>query len=420
MMKMPLEGMLKKENLPILGGILYAFFIPFNQALAAILIVLWGFLTLIGAPRTRTRQPWLLLPIGLFAIYGVSLIFSYQGSIGILERKLSLVLFPVIFYLGFYAEPKRRLLLVSFIVGLVASGIICIGIALVRSLQMKEGAVVFDPAVLSGKGFFDSILYGGNYFFGRYFSFFHQTVYYALYLCFGISILLFKGDILQSQKGRWSLIGFFVFLVFLISNKGSFLSLAGAFSLYILINTKSLARKGSLIFLLILSSFALVKGNPRLNESFNKVVAGDFKLDKNARYGFSTRLLSWDAALNVIKQRPLLGYGVASAQEALDEEYERKGYKFPLKDHLNAHNQFLQFWIESGLAALILWVMVFVVLLLHSGKLSKPDRFFAYSFVLLLFVNSLFESVMNRFSGISFISFAVCFLLTNISLKQSH
>jgi O-antigen ligase len=415
-----LKNFLTKENLPLLGGWLYCFSIPLFQQFATLSIIAWALFSLIGPKDYNKHRKWMLLPLGFFVLYVLSFVLAPTDEYGILQRKLSLAIFPLIFYFRSYNQNERSVLLKAYLSGLFLSGFICLGVAIVRSVSFVEGELLFQPQVLNGKGFFESILYGGNYFFGRYFSFFHQTVYYALYLCFGILILLFKKDILQFQGHRWSLIGFFVFLIFLISNKGSFVALAGVFSLYILLNTKSLIRKIVLIFLLIISSIAWVKGNPRLNESFNKVISGDFRLDKNARYGYETRLLSWHASLSLIGQKPISGYGVAHAQEMLDKEYGRKEYRFPLKNHFNSHNQFFQYWIESGIIGLVLWIMAFVILVIHSRKLSETNRFFAYSFVLILFINSLFESVMNRFSGISFISFAICFLLTNIKVKQSH
>jgi O-antigen ligase len=139
---------------------------------------------------------------------------------------------------------------------------------------------------------------------------------------------------------------------------------------------------------------------------------GQFELDKDARYGFSTRLLSWDASLKLVAKQPIGGYGVAHAQEQLDNEYQRLDYAYPLKEHLNAHNQFLQFWIESGIAGFALWALVFILLFLKTTPFLPANRYLIYSFILILFINSLFESVLNRFSGISFISFALCFIFS--------
>ena len=402
----------RKENLPLLGGVIYCFCIPLFQTLATGAMILWLLLSLTNIAKISGKRMALLLPVALFLLYVISFALSPSDQYKILERKLSLIVFTLIFYFSSYSSEQRTLLLRSFVLGLILSGLACLALALFRSLELFEGALLFRPEVLSGKGFFESVLYGGNYFFGRYFSFFHQTVYYAIYLCLGIAVLIQNDRIVETKFQRWLFVGFFVFLIFLTSNKAGFLGLAVILFLFIIQNAEKLSVKVVLVVLLSGTSLLYIMANPRLNESFKKVFEGNLVLDKNARYGFSTRLLSWDASMNLIKKNPVAGYGVAHAQEVLDAEYKRLEYTFPLKEHLNAHNQFLQFWIESGVIGFILWALILAILFARALQFSSSNRYLILSFVVLLFINSLFESVMNRFSGISLISFFLCFLLS--------
>ena len=411
-MRKLLKEFTRKDRLPLLGGLVYCFSIPLFQIVATGAMILWLVLALIGGMREAAERRMLLIPIGLFLIYLLSFLFAPSDAYDILERKLSLIVFPIIFYFSSYTRTERVLLLRGFLLGLTLSGFCCLAFALLRSFDIFEGVLIFQPAVLYGKGFFESILYGGNYFFGRYFSMFHQTVYYAIYLCIGVAILLHKDDIVGSKFRRWILLGFFVFLIFLISNKDGFLGLASILLLFTLQYARRLSMKIALIVALVAATSIYTLANPRMNESVRKILSGKIELDQNARYGFSTRLLSWDASLNLIRVRPFRGYGVAHAQDALDAEYKRLEYAFPLREHLNAHNQFLQFWIETGVIGSISWGLILAFLCFRAIHFSLSNKYLILSFVLLLFVNSLFESVMNRFSGISFISFFLCFLLT--------
>lgn len=402
----------RKENLPVLGGVIYCFCIPLFPILATWAMILWLLLTLTNITKNAGKRMAILIPVALFLLYLISFALAPSDQYKILERKLSLIVFPLIFYFSSYSSEQRTLLFKSFVFGLVLSGFACLALALFRSLELFEGALVFRPEVLPGKGFFESVLYGGNYFFGRYFSFFHQTVYYAIYLCLGIAVLIQNDRIVETNFQRWLLVGFFVLLIFLTSNKAGFLGLTVILFLFIIQNAGKLSVKIVLIVLLSGTSLLYIIANPRLNESFQKVFEGNLVLDKNARYGFSTRLLSWDASMNLIKKNPVTGYGVAHAQEALDAEYKRLEYAFPLKEHLNAHNQFLQFWIESGVIGFILWVLILAILFARALQFSSSNKYLILSFFVLLFINSLFESLMNRFSGISFISFFLSFLLS--------
>jgi len=130
-------------------------------------------------------------------------------------------------------------------------------------------------------------------------------------------------------------------------------------------------------------------------------------LKKEARFGFGTRLLSWDASVSLIKERPVLGYGHAATQGVLNQRYEEKGYVYPLKESYNAHNLWLQSWLENGFIALIILMGIFLILFRRSWH---SHLFLA--FTLLLLTNSLFEGMFNRFSGISFFSFLVCFIFS--------
>jgi O-antigen ligase len=401
-----------KEKYALLGGVIYCFFVPLFQIASTGAMILWLVLALIGGRREATERRMLLIPIGLFLIYLLSFLFAPSDAYDILERKLSLIVFPLIFYFSSYTREDRILLFKGFLLGLTASGIFCIAVAIFRSFDILEGAITFQPEVLSGKGFFESILYGGNYFFGRYLSVFHQTVYYAIYLCIGIAVLLHSDDIVRNKYRKWGLFGFFVLLIFLVSNKAGFLGLAGILFLFIMQKVRKPSMKIALVVTLVLASCIYMLANPRMKESVGDILAGKIELDRNARYGFSTRLLSWNASLNLIRERPVRGYGVAHAQDALDAEYKRLEYAFPLREHLNAHNQFLQFWIETGIIGFISWGLIVVFLYFRAIHFSLSNKYLILSFVLLLLVNSLFESVMNRFSGISFISFFLCFLLT--------
>ena len=106
-----------------------------------------------------------------------------------------------------------------------------------------------------------------------------------------------------------------------------------------------------------------------------------------------------DRILSIIKMMESLA--------VLNEKYKEKGYVFPLKESYNAHNLWLQSWLENGLLAIIVLFGIFFVLFQKSWQ---SPLFLA--FTILLLTNSLFEGLFNRFSGISFFSFLVCFIFS--------
>jgi len=390
------------------GVLGYAFLIPFPQKVVTIALIIWVVLSLMGSSKsTFVNNKYLWLLPAFYVSYCIGFFTSETLSFQFLEYKLSLLIFPLLFFLHGYDENQRDGILKVFILGLLASAITCLVVAFYHSFSMENGAIAFRPNVLESKGFMESILYGGNYFFGRYLSIFHQTVYYAMYLSAGVAILLFRPH-LFSAKIRMTILGVCIIMIFLVSNKASFIVLATIFALKLWNWHTSPSKKaiGVALFAGLLVLLTLM--NPRTKKSLATIAEEQLQLKKEARFGFSTRLLSWDAAISLIKERPVLGYGHAAAQSVLNKRYEKKGYVSPLKESYNAHNLWLQSWLENGVLAVIILIGMFIMLFKKS-----QNRTLFLAFALILLINSMFEGLFNRFSGISFFSFLICLIFSN-------
>ena len=393
------------------GSLLYAVLIPFPPKTINIALIVWVLLSIFGCRRStllKNNFLW-ILPV-FYTTYFIGVFTSETPSFKFLEYKLSLLVFPLLFFLRVYDEKQRSGILKVFVLGLAASVTTCLVMACYNSISIHDGGFLFQPNVLEGKGFMESILYGGNFFFGRHLSIFHQTVYFALYLTSGVAVLLFRPKLFPSRH-RIALLGVLTIFIFLVSNKASFIALAFIFGIKIW--TWKVKRNKKLIgvSLFVLALLLFTFFNPRIRESIETITAGKLILEKEARYGFATRLLSWDAALSLIKEKPILGYGYADAQKELNKKYEEKGYIFPLKESYNAHNLWLQSWLENGLLAIVILIGIFLGLARHffnNGKLSP----LILSFIVILLLNSLFEGLFNRFSGISFFAFLVSFIFS--------
>lgn len=408
-----------KNNGYYYGALLYVFCIPLHQKLATFALIAWLLLSLFSfktSNQVKNKQ-LLWLPL-LYLLYFIGISTSETFNFRFLETKLSFLVFPLIFFLHAYDQERREKILKFFVFGLLASVLICLIVAFKNTISFEDATVQFQANVLENRGFMESIIYGGNYFFGSNLSVFHQTVYYALYLCVGVSTLLFYPKLFVT-KVRYAVLVLFVIFIFLVSNKASFIALALIFLIRFMTVKLDFFKKVVGVTLSVGLVVFLVLINPRSKESVKKVKAGELVIDKDARYGFSTRLLSWDAALTLIKENPVLGYGASETQHKLNEVYAQKEYKHPLKENYNAHNLWLQTWLENGLAG----VFVLATLLFFLFRSGFKDTYawgFALTLILVLLVNSLFESMFNRFSGISFFSFVSCYVLTNVIRRESE
>lgn len=394
------------------AALLYSFLIPFNQKIATLALILWVLCALVNFQKEQLNKNkhLFLLPM-LYVSYALGIFTSVSPSFTFLEYKLSLLAFPLLFLLHRYTQQERNKMLRAFVFGLLFSSIICFGMALVRSISIVDTSIIFKANLEEGRGFFESVIFGGNNFFGQQFSMFHQTIYFAMFLCAGIAILLYNKEHF-SKIFRWILIGIFSLEIFLISNKAGFIVISFVFLINIL--TASYAKKRKILALGSLVVFVgiLAYTNPRLRGSIVKVMRGEIRIDKEARYDFKTRILTWDAALHLIKEKPYLGYGIGDTQEALNRVYTEKGYETPLAKNYNAHNLFMQIWLENGLPGLLLLILIFVVFLKNAFHHKKQLRF-ALTIFAIFFINAFFESYFSRFSGVSFFAFFACYIFSN-------
>ncbi len=89
-----------------------------------------------------------------------------------------------------------------------------------------------------------------------------------------------------------------------------------------------------------------------------------------------SRIVLWKAGINMIKEKPLLGWGVDTYK------YHYLDYLGKAKSHLtpgeyiaeeaeDAHNEYLQAWVESGIAGFLLFVSVIVIYFREAFKAIK-------------------------------------------------
>ncbi|MGE0825161.1 MAG: O-antigen ligase family protein [Candidatus Binatia bacterium] len=73
----------------------------------------------------------------------------------------------------------------------------------------------------------------------------------------------------------------------------------------------------------------------------------------------------WQANIDMIKERPLFGWGYGNYRQFRDPFYER----YPKIDTTaHAHNNFLQLWVDSGVVGLVAFLYLFVVVLRLSWR----------------------------------------------------
>ena len=147
--------------------LLFSFFLPINEKISTILIFvcLLALLTefLFGTVKIVGHSQFLVLPT-LFLLYTIAVFtLSDDYSFKWFEQRGSLIAFPLIF-LGNGSLNYQKICR-SFVYGCVMAYVLCLGHALFRSLSYSNNEVVFNPLLNGNRGFFEAIVYEGNYFF---------------------------------------------------------------------------------------------------------------------------------------------------------------------------------------------------------------------------------------------------------------
>ena len=353
--------------------------------------------------------------LGFFLLHILSLIYSADLQVGLfdLEVKLSLFLIPLFLFgsESLKVTKNRNNVFYAFIIGLFLASMICYLSALYNSISLlvsNENDVTPFYLLL-------------NPFQYKSFSLFHHPSYFAMYLTVGITIILYLLDHKESYSKKYFrslvfLIVFFVVTVFLLSSRAGILSLLFIFIVWLFYKTKSfriknkyLIRSVSLISLIIVFIAVLYFGD---RFSYVKKEIKDFRTAENVENvnwgSISIRLQIWHYALHIIKDKPVLGVGTGDVKIELKKLANDDGISQIGALNLNVHNQFLETWIGIGLVGFLLLVLIILLPVLVESNL------FLKLIAVIIAVNFIFESMLNRLGGVAFFSFFYCLSVYSI------
>lgn len=369
---------------------LTAFLIPLYQPLVRYVIGLLVLSTFFNL-KTPTSGFLKLIPLlGYFVWLSVGLFWTEELETGWkeLEYSMSFLIFPIIFWfsnIDFNDIINRVLSFFTF--GYLSSTLICLVIALGSYLSKGE-ITAFYYADL---------------------SFFHHPSYMAL---FGNVSLLYlylgsiKGDqyqtyFIKSNLSRFILIAIISLFILLLMSKAGIGTMLAINILGIIFAFKQKNRLGQAFIiisgfvLIILGSYLTIEPlQNRVDETWHSLFD-----EGKSESSTGARILAWEASWDIIKEHPIVGVGTGDLSEQLDTIYEERNHAKLLEKSLNSHNQFLESWGKNGIFGLAALIGLFVY-----GFQRKKDLFY-FSFVLLVFINMMMESMLQIQSGIVFIAF---------------
>lgn len=385
-------------NLPLL----IAFFLPFGINYAIIILV-WTFCFFsfdnvkIGF-KTIFQNKWSFILLGFFLLHIAGFFYSENKSeaISAIEIKLCFLAFPILIFASQFNTENIKKIFISFVTGCILTSVLCIF-----------------------KAFFLLIFENTNAFFYSDFAFFIHPSYMAMYLVLSqLIVILFYPKWLSHLSHVNLKIGFismiFLVTIFLCSSKmgliTSVILLPSTFCFILYQNGYYKIILG-LILTLILGIFIAFKAFPapfeRFKTAFN-VTSSIETIDKSDAESTAVRILVWKESIKIIKQHIWFGTSPADANQKLYIAYEQNGMTGALAKKLNAHNQYLQTFIGTGILGFVLLLIMTLFLIIYS--------FFKKNYILMLFsilisFNFMVESMLQSQAGFIFFTFFLCLFL---------
>lgn len=366
----------------------------------------------------KKKKPLLLLVL-FYTVYALSFLASSYKETALfgLEKKLSFLLFPFIFIGSPPNAEDRKFILHTFVLSTLLACVYCLGYAFYRNYTIG------DPATLPYSFAQNFGVYNTGDIYWDYFSYselarpvrMHPT-YLSMYTVFSLIILLqhlVTGVHSGTRKVVQGLgVCLLVSFTLLLSSRIAIITMLLALSFFAFhyyrahrINKK----KGMLTSALVLSAILLLLALPVTRYRLITETAKLFnpKADTDDATGVSQRTVIWGNALSHSQDHWLLGVGLGDVQHLLDQGYKSSGY--PNLIGANAHNQYLETLLASGIAGLSILLLLFTYTLVFSLRYRDS---ISTAFIIILTITCFTESILESNKGIIFTTFFSCLLFS--------
>jgi O-antigen ligase len=403
------------DKVSILLLSLFAFTLPLYQKISTVVLVLLVLFSVIKFFIDKAYMPVLayLFPVLLYVLILVSIFVTQNFEIRYLEQRSALIGLPLIFLTLKISQETLKKILEYFIYGCLLALVICYINAFNNSFQYVDGHWLFQPVVNKQYSFLYAVVREGNYFFSDLFSVLHDSTNMSIYFNFAIATIL-AFSLWKKSKVYYILLFVLTLAVFQLSSKISIMVMFIIYSGYLFYRIKKQSLKLVIVCITLVLGSVFLFQNPRGRIMIQKFKVEGTTFNPNERMGYALRFMSWGASVELIKEHPILGVGINNAQKELNNKYESKGYTTPLSESLNAQNQYLQAYLETGvLGVLLIFVMQFALLKIAWLNQFKSNAFLIVMFLLIVSSCFLFEGMFNRYSGLAFFMFVYCLVINN-------
>lgn len=376
-------------------------------------IALFGITVIYGAFTKKGTFQWNWILFSFILLYVLYVLYcipskDFGHASKDLEHKLSFIVFPILFSFRPNFEVNRKKLLSAFTIG-------CLILATYFVLQS-----VYHFSITGDSSYFHSSAFAPS----------HHPSYVAAFFSFAIYFLISEIHPTQARKKTWISIAAITFLSILhlpLESLSGILVL-GCLTAFLVLrwawNTFSRWIFASIIILGILSVQVVFWIQPSLKDNLSYTasivshyVESPTKFIEETPSGMSgnqARLVVWTITGQIIADHPL-GIGLGNLEGEMKQRLIQLNQHELVEKNYNPHNQFLQIAAEIGLFGLLLFLSILFFIVRFA--LQRKDELLAF-LVFSLILNCLFESMLQRQSGIVFYVMMFCAMLTVIRLPK--
>jgi len=405
--------------------LLFILWLPLKDDYLPIILALWIFTWLLeGNFKSRINlfphKPAYLGLLIYFLLTVFALFSSNDFEYGFfhVQEKLSMVFFPI-FLVGASQKVKQnyKTILLVFILGNLIATIYCLANAFITNLIFENGEVYFKYWIYDAfkeRSFWWHINDRYNVFYGNLTTFKHPA-YFAMFLLFSIIILIY---FLREKFiiNKWIKIAallvilHFTIVIYLLQSRAGLISLGLILLSIPIIEIQKKLKKRYFIYipLFILVLSFIILSSSRINENVKEIKEIYTNPSSFSLSDSDIRLQVWYTSIYVIKDNFWLGTSPANLTDKLVIKYKELGFNSAAEVQLNTHNQFLETFAGLGVFGFISLIFILVYGFVISIKKHNYLLFFLF---LILSINFLFESVMNRMAGILFMMFFMSLLV---------
>ena len=399
--------LIKKGGLTFFSCLLAVIILPVHVDFLPPVMILW-LISWIVENHQGFRKIWSFKDPAVLLFVGFSLYFAWYVSgllytedlpngILLIFRRLSFIIFPfVLITPGELIKEKVKLLFRVFSLSALSYILFSFGLAIFRSIYLINGSISFNPHPLEADY--------NNYFFGTDFALIQHPTYLAMYVILSVCIsfeAFFDKKLQSFLRIAWLLSGIVLLTsLYFLSSRTGIISALIIIPFYLIIQFKRL-NKWWISGLIALASASMLiiffLNNERIKYYFpNNSVSSVME-----KFMLDNRIPIWKSSINVIKHNLVLGVGAGDASYELQKEYLSEGYSEMYYNNLNAHDQYLEILLGTGLIGLLIfaWIISYMVYI----AIKRRNLIFGL-FLLIVLIFFLFESILNRIAGVTFFS----------------